>query len=480
MSRMATEQPRAVWCCSTCGAIYHKDFPRCPADGAEVVMTDRDPMLGAIVGHYTIARLVGEGGMGRVYLARQLDLGRQVVVKVMHDKIAADTKFRERFERETLLMAQFQHPHAVTLYDASLNDPLGPCIIMEYVRGVNLEQLLAKNGRFSAPRLGRLVGQLCDVLQAAHDAGIVHRDLKPANLMVVDADSPRERLKVMDFGLAKDLDASAFKKVTDANVDFAVGTPGYICPEQVLGDEMDQRGDLYSVGVVLYELLTGRLPFTGPTSLDMLMAHAHQPPPTFAEVEVTDVPPAVEEVVMACLAKDPAHRPQSARELGERYEQALSDPPALLPAGATPSSVAPDQPFAPTFTSPPDDPNAIVFTFEAWMPEKVAVVKLRGFVQDMRGQVIESVPGLIRVLLPSDRSSKAGPPSGRLSWFGLIRRSGPIHMELRLQQLDTQRENLLHVDALFRPGDPSTPATDPQWRARCVAIYLEIRGYLMG
>jgi len=438
-------------------------------------------MIGRVFqGRYETTRLLGEGGMGRVYLARQLDLNRQVVVKVMHDKIAADPKFRERFERETLLMAAFQHPHAVTLYDASLNDPLGPCIIMEYVRGVNLDQLLAKNGRFSAPRVGRLVGQLCDVLQAAHDAGIIHRDLKPANLMLVDPDSPRERLKVMDFGLAKDLDATAFKKVSDAKVDFAVGTPGYICPEQVLGEEMDHRGDLYSVGVVLYELLTGRLPFPGPTSLDMLMAHAHQPPPTFAENDVTDAPPAVEEVVMACLAKDPAHRPQSARELADRYEQALSDPPALLDAVAqsepTPRS---DEPFAPTFTSPPDDPNAIVFTFEAWMPEKVAIVKLRGFVHDMRGQVIESVPGLIRVLLPPDRSSKAIPSSGRLSWFGLVRRNGPIQMELRLQQIDPQRENLLRVDALFRPGDP-TPATDPQWRARCVAIFLEIRAYLMG
>ena len=113
------------------------------------------------------------------------------------------------------------------------------------------------------------------------------------------------------------------------------------------------------------------------------------------------------------------------------------------------------------------------------MPETVAVVKLRGFVRDMHGQVIESVPGLIRVLLPADRSSKVGPPSGRLSWFGLARRNGPIQMELRLQQIDPQRANLLRVDALFRPGD-STPATDPQWRARCVTIFIEIRGYLMG
>ena len=112
-------------------------------------------MIGRVfLGRYETRRLLGEGGMGKVYLARQLDLGRDVVVKVMHESIASDPKFRDRFQRETLLMARFQHPGAVTLYDASLDDPLGPCIVMEYVRGMNLEGLLAKNGRMSAPRVG--------------------------------------------------------------------------------------------------------------------------------------------------------------------------------------------------------------------------------------------------------------------------------------------------------------------------------------
>src|SRR5215471_17383528 len=161
-------------------------------------------MVGRVfMGRYEATRLLGEGGMGRVYLARQLDLGRQVVVKVMHEHIAADPRFRDRFARETLLMARFQHPYAVTLYDASLSDPLGPCIVMEYVKGVNLESMLAKNGKMSAPRVGRIIGELCEVLQAAHDEGIIHRDLKPANLMVLEAETPHERIKVMDFGLAK-------------------------------------------------------------------------------------------------------------------------------------------------------------------------------------------------------------------------------------------------------------------------------------
>src|SRR5215831_6965863 len=197
-------------------------------------------MIGRVfLGRYETLRLLGEGGMGRVYLARQLDLGRQVVVKVMHDHVAADAHFRERFQRETLLMARFQHPYAVTLYDASLNDPEGPCIIMEYIRGVTLDVLLDRNGRLSAPRVGRLLGQLGEVLQAAHSQGIIHRDLKPANLMVVDPDSPYEKIKVMDFGLAKLVDGwtRSMHQVSDTGSEFAVGTPGYISPEQVRGED---------------------------------------------------------------------------------------------------------------------------------------------------------------------------------------------------------------------------------------------------
>src|ERR1700744_653304 len=198
-------------------------------------------MTGRIfLGRYELGKLLGEGGMGRVYLARQADLNRQVVVKVMHDHIAADPKFRERFQRETLLMARFQHPYVVALYDASLNDPAGPCIVMEYIKEITLDVLLHRNGRLSAGRVSRILSQLCEALQAAHAEGIVHRDLKPANLMIVDPDTPYEKIKVMDFGLAKmfgdDHGMGMYHKSTETGADFAVGTPGYISPEQVRGE----------------------------------------------------------------------------------------------------------------------------------------------------------------------------------------------------------------------------------------------------
>ncbi len=451
-------------------------------------------MVGRVfLGRYEAVRLLGEGGMGRVYLARQTDLGRQVVVKIMHDHVAADPKFRERFQRETLLMARFQHPYVVTLYDASLNDPEGPCIVMEYIRGVTLDALLHRNMRVAPARVGRLLGQLCEALQAAHTQGIIHRDLKPANLMVVDPDTPYEKIKVMDFGLAKLVGGPArpMPRVTDTGSDFAVGTPGYISPEQIRGEEMDARSDLYSVGVILFELLTGRLPFTGKETMDVLLAHATEAPPAFADLGVSEwVTPALEAVVQNCLAKCPADRPTSALELAQRYEDALgADAAPFVPApplapSAPPNGVLRQEERVRTENVPPapvsqdHDPNAIVHHLDAWMPEAIAAYKLRGFVDDVGGQVVESVPGLIRVRL-GDRGSVYWVPKGPLSWLGLGRRSPLINMELRLERNNPTQQSLLHITVLMRSAD-STPVSDPLFRARCGQVFCDLRAYLMG
>src|SRR5437870_1526050 len=439
-------------------------------------------MVGRVfLGRYEATRLLGEGGMGRVYLARQLDLGRQVVIKVMHDHIAVDAKFRDRFQRETLLMAKFQHPYAVTLYDASLDDPQGPCIVMEYIKGITLDQMVANNkGRLSAGRVGRLLGQLCEVLQAAHSEGVIHRDLKPANLMVVEPDTPYEKVKVMDFGLAKLVDGPSLRDANAWSPAFAVGTPAYFCPEQVRGEPMDHRGDLYSVGIILYELLTGKLPFNGSVPLDILMAHSTEKPPSFAQVGAAGVvSPAVEAMIMTCLEKDPAKRPQSARDLAESYDKALArtsyepldEPPvAAPPKSSTPGPLDYDQKIV--------DPHAVVYHMEAWMPEAIAEYKLRGFVQDAGGKVEASVPGLIRVSLGSP-----GTPyeirKGLLGALGLRRKAGLIEVYLRLEPADPKRQTLLKITVLMLMiGGP--PPDPEEFRYRCSTIYGDLRGYLMG
>lgn len=439
------------------------------------------------LGRYETLRVLGEGGMGRVYLARQLDLGRQVVVKVMHEHLTADQKFLERFQRETLLMARFQHPYAVTLYDASINDPQGPCIVMEYIKGVTLDQLLMRNGRLTPVRVGRLLGQLCEVLQAAHAQGIAHRDLKPANLMVVDPDTPYEKIKVMDFGLAKIVQGNNkfdLKKITESNLEFAVGTPGYICPEQVRGEEADHRGDLYSVGVILFEMLTGRLPFAGRSTMDMLLAHATEAPPSFESIGARDwVPQPIEDVVNRCLAKDPAERPQSARDLAEDFETALdhvqkvleeqlpaNHPRARMTMHGSPMPQQLPKPVEHNF-----DPQAVVHHLEAWMPEKIALFKLRGFVQDAGGQVLESQPGLIRVRL-GKRGSIYQVPG--VNWFGLTK-SGQINMELRMQQSESAKGSFLNITVILTVVGYNA-AQDPEWQARCDQVFIDLRGYLMG
>lgn len=429
-------------------------------------------MIGRIfLGRYEAVRLLGEGGMGRVYLARQLDLGRQVVIKVMHDHVAAEPKFRDRFQRETLLMARFAHPYAVTLYDASLTD--GPCIVMEYIRGVNLETLLQKNVRFTAARVGRLVGQLCEVLQAAHDQGLIHRDLKPANLMVVDPDSPREKIKVMDFGLAKMVDAEADAGYRASSAEFAVGTPGYICPEQVKGDPVDHRGDIYSVGVMMYELLTGRLPFVGPSSMDLMLAHATEMPPRFNTLNLPVViPEPIEAVVFLCLEKNPDERPQTARELAELYETAMS----LDSSGLAGMSDATHRTPVPTGIQLATDPSTLTFTMEAWMPESIAVVKLQGFAHDADGQIVDSVPGVVRMKLgPNGKIARANQSGG---WFGL-KKAEPLWLELHLHQMDPGRGNKLLIQVVFRPQSISQLG-DPAWRERCTRVYIHLRSYLMG
>ena len=429
-------------------------------------------MIGRVfLGRYEAKRLLGEGGMGRVYLARQYNPDRYVVVKVMHDRLRNDPRFMDRFRRETRTMVRFQHPHSVALLDAALDDPLGPFIVMEYIKGIGLDRLLAANKRFTPARAARLVGQVCDVLQCAHDLGIIHRDLKPANLMVVNPDTPDEQVKVMDFGLAREFDPAAVTTPlpTDTSEGFAVGTPKYISPEQIRGGAPDPRGDLYSVGVIAYELLAGRLPFDRSGHMDMILAHATEAPPTFKELGLRSwVPKPVELAILSFLEKDPELRPQSAHELADRFNAALVEPEQ--------EEQLPD--LGPSSVGPPA-PDSVIFNFEAWMPRRIAIVKIRGFVHDHGGEVIASEPGLIRVRLGM---KLRGPKSlGLSSWLGLGPRepNAGQEVEMRLESADDEHDNQLHITVLFHPPAGTSPH-DFIWREQCVKLFCDTRAHLMG
>jgi serine/threonine-protein kinase len=261
---------------------------------------------------------------------------------------------------------------------------------------------------------------------------------------------------------------------------------------------MDHRGDLYSVGVMMYELLTGRLPFQGPTSMDILLAHATERAPSFAELGLAGwVPREVEQLVFECLAKDPADRPQTARELAERYDTALDRAMAKLEARAAAAAAEPvksgsahgipgladdtsdymsgSSSHTPLQQNTSREEAALPFHMEAWMPERVAIMKLRGFVHDAGGEVLESLPGLIKVRL----GGRKGTASGAFAWLGLGRRSGVVDVELHLQHNHPGDENRLTVHVLFRPSHPRL-MRDEEWRNRCSQIFIELRAYLMG
>jgi serine/threonine-protein kinase len=222
---------------------------------------------------------------------------------------------------------------------------------------------------------------------------------------------------------------------------------------------------------MLYELLTGRLPFRGLSTMDLLLAHATDPPPALS-AEDAWVPPAIEEVVLACLAKRPEDRPASAWEVAQRYEKALLgevQPPSEHPPA--PPAARPDVPAPPV--PDPTDPSMVVFQMQAWMPETVATYKLRGFIHDAGGEVVESVPGKIRVRL-GGRSAYGG--RSRLGWLGLGG-GQPIEMELQLFQGEGERQNNLWITVILRSLSRSVDRT---WRLRCDQIYRDLRGYLIG
>jgi serine/threonine-protein kinase len=286
---------------------------------------------------YVVERQLGEGGMGTVWLVRHRGLDAERALKLITSGIARDNQARARFVREARILERLNnHPNAVRVYDVRVGTDIA-FIEMEYVRGKSLNHLHVTGEPMPLDQVTELLTQLCDVLQAANDEGIIHRDLKPPNLMLVDGRQPGHKvLKLLDFGIAKIREG--IDDVHTVTGSF-MGTPLYSSPEQIVGEAVDARSDLYSVGVILYELLTGYRPFDGSINA-VIYKHTMVPPAPFAETNPdVKVPPAVEEVVLKCLAKERENRPQSPRELAEMFHRALNEsgirppPPKKRPAG---------------------------------------------------------------------------------------------------------------------------------------------------
>jgi serine/threonine protein kinase len=284
---------------------------------------------------YRLIRKVGQGGMGEVWLVENFLLDRQSALKLIKPEITSNDEVWRRFQREARIMASLVHPNAVTIYDFGRTQSIA-YIDMEFIRGRTLhEHLRESSGRtLSLESIAQIVDQLCSVLHEAHHhvdprtgtvTPIIHRDIKPSNLMLDDHKPSGQNLKVLDFGIAKILELEKRADIQATGAGTFIGTPAYMSPEQIRHQELDARSDLYSVGVLLYELLTGTLPFVGRTA-DVMMSHLTKAPESMHNANPSvEVPVKVERVVMNCLEKDPAKRPQSATQLAEMFRAAVDE-----------------------------------------------------------------------------------------------------------------------------------------------------------
>src|SRR3989442_3924679 len=319
--------------CPTCNSKYDDNVSFCPKDG-EVLEEDPHSFIGSVLdGQYQIEALLGRGGMGAVYSARHILLGDRVAIKMLPPEMRSNTEWLRRFQREGQAARRFRHPNAVTVYDLRTSADGTIYLVMEYVEGTTLDAELKRRKSFSAAEALSTLKPVMSVLNAAHAMGVVHRDLKPENIMIGKPTTGGESVvKLLDLGIAKLREVAGAEKTGSTNLTVAgqmLGTPYYMSPEQwgELPDdgssEIDGRADIYSLGVVLYEIIAGARPFSGVTMLELRRQHVSQTPKPLHDV-VPNVPVGFSSAVMRAMAKDRGVRQATAGEFEKELETGLA------------------------------------------------------------------------------------------------------------------------------------------------------------
>ncbi len=274
-----------------------------------------DPLIGKQVGQYRIEALLGQGGMAVVYRARQMAMKRDVAMKVVSALLTQDPHFMERFNREVEFIASLEHAHIIPVHDHGTTDDGITYLTMRYLKGGTLSERATK-GPFSLQEVNLILKQVADALDYAHKLGVIHRDIKPSNVLLDEEGNAY----LADFGLARMVEPDRHKELTEANT--FLGTPAYISPEQVRQFPLDERSDLYSLGVVVYQMLAGRPPFVADSAFTILQAHLDQTPPSIRQFR-PDVPDTIEAVLHKALSKNPRDRYQTAHEMAQDFERAV-------------------------------------------------------------------------------------------------------------------------------------------------------------
>lgn len=301
-----------------------------PLDGNERADTIAEPP-GSLVGQtlggrYRVTALLGSGGMGAVYRAEHTQLLKTVALKVLNPEMASHREAMLRFEREAMVSARIVHPHVVNATDSGRLPDGSLYLVLEYVSGQSLRDLRDAEAPLAPARALGIGAQIADALAAAHKAEIVHRDLKPGNVMVLSHDGNPEFVKVLDFGLARVLGETGPAEEPLTRTGSIFGTPEYMSPEQARGEVVDHRADLYSLGVILYELLAGKPPFQAPELVAVLIKHIQEPPPPLP----TEVPAPIAEYVLSLLEKHPDRRPSDARQVSKALRRLAPQPLPIL------------------------------------------------------------------------------------------------------------------------------------------------------
>ena len=318
--------------CPTCGTEYPLSERFCPRDGTALRSTNaQGDLVGTIVAErYHILKKLGEGGMGTVYLAEHVKMGRKAALKVMNPGMAQDADAIARFNREAANASRLNHPNACAIYDFGETPEGLIYLAMEFIEGVSLTDLIEKNGALAAPRAAAIIHQSADALAVAHDYGIVHRDLKPDNIMIAKSRDGSDVAKVVDFGIAKASSSDA-QKVTKTGL--VVGTPEYMSPEQLAGDKLDGRSDISSLGLVAFNCLTGTLPFPSNSAQEAMIMRLTDHPKTLADMR-PDIawPEELQRVMDKALARDAVDRYANAAEFGRDIAKAVENMPAAMAA----------------------------------------------------------------------------------------------------------------------------------------------------
>ncbi|MGO8786686.1 MAG: protein kinase domain-containing protein [Terriglobia bacterium] len=304
--------------CPECAATYPDDYAICPKDGAPLHETSLWQIGTVVRGKYRIKARLGEGGMATVYKAHHELLDEMRALKVIKPELARDPEFMGRFKNEAIMARKLNHPNAVRVDDLDIAEDGLPFIAMELVVGDTLKTLLQRTGPLPVSLVLDVAGHVCDALDAAHKLGLIHRDIKPENIVLVAQREGPPIAKILDFGISRlRQETTGVKGLTQTGM--VIGTPEYMSPEQAIGkrgDELDGRSDLYSLGIVMYRMLTGELPFVVETTVEMILQHLRTPPipPHLLKSELA-IPENVSSIVMKALEKDPNKRYATGAEM---------------------------------------------------------------------------------------------------------------------------------------------------------------------